>query len=247
MAAAIQLPQVKAPRRSAVVALLCVLAIGAAADEHPLAGEIRAYLAGNPIDGRLPEMTAGISDRSLSLNQKGYEAYAAKRYPAALDLFRRAILEDDGNSLAYYNAACVMALQFPALPQKDKEAAEMEILRFLFQAVERHWYWAVQQMVDPDLDAVRQIWPYASNEGQQVTLSEDFEYGSVYNVLADDGTVSLRSNRPDFEGGSGWYCYIGPYVFEFLPFAFPRIGGPPVENAVYVFPFERLSRPGEGR
>ncbi|TFG64782.1 MAG: hypothetical protein E4H36_02035 [Spirochaetales bacterium] len=233
--------------------LISMFLVPAAADRHPYKSDIEAYISGNSLDSRVAEIAGRTKAESMALNQQGYSLYAAQKYDAALEKFRQAVSADDGNSIAYYNAACVMALQYAAGAASDDELEALvpAIVRYLYQAAERDWFWALQMMADSDLDAVK----FYSGDilyGTEMrrTLSSDYEWGDVYNALNPDGSAVNYSNRQDYSDsdmGSGYYCIIGPYVFEYMPFAFWGIGQPPEENAVYFFPIDDFFEGGYGK
>ena len=222
-------------RKALILVVGCALTGAAGADRHPKAAEIQAYIDRNPIEPRLVEMTKGISRQSLSLNEQGYEAYEQKRYDAAIEKFREAMNADDRNSLPYYNAACSMALKYAALSDRDKPAMEMRILRYLKQAIERHWYWGLWMMADSDLDAVRRFSAGGDVEGLSITLRTDIEYGDLYNVLHRDGTFTNFTNREGGkELGRGYFCIIGSYVLRHMPLATTGPDSPPASHVNYV-------------
>ena len=213
-------------RKSLVLALALAGAVIApvGADRHPKAAQIQAYIDMNPIESKIPEMTKRITAESLALNTQGYEAYEQKRYETALQKFKQAISADDGNSLAYYNAACVMALTYASLPVGDRlPSMEMVILRYLRQAIERHWYWGLWMMADSDLDSVRRFSWEGGVDGLTLSLSKDPEDGNVDTILHDDGTVTNVTESP---GGAirleGYFCIIGGYVLQHIPEAILR-------------------------
>lgn len=213
----------------------------AVAEKHPKAIEIEATIRENGYESLVSEITSRVSDRSYTLNQEGYALYTQGKYDAALAKFKQAISADDGNSIAYYNAACVMALQYG--PGDYAQTQLFAIVRYLYQAMERDWYWALQMMSDSDLDAVKQFSTAYGGYADQmaIALSDDYEWGSVYNKLNPDGTVENFTNRMDYadaDMGHGYYCIIGGYVFEYMPFSQWGIGQPPDMQASYFYSVE---------
>jgi len=126
-----------------------------------------------------------------------------------------------------------MALQYPVIPEDDYDGRRVfvfSIVRYLNQARERHWCWALQMMADPDLDSVRRF-SGEYGEGLSRIIYDDFEWGSVWISLKPDGAAVARSNRQDWneEGGlgDGYYCIVGEYVFLYMPsFEFGFISSP---------------------
>jgi hypothetical protein len=226
----------------------CVAAGLAPAERHPKAEEIQAYINKHPFESRRPDIVAKITAESMSLNQEGMRLYGERRYGASLETFQKAIAADDGNSIAYYNAACVMALQYAAGSGSgaQRDRLLLSIVRYLKQAIEREWYWALQMMVDTDLDPVRSFSGHYGTE-LRYTLTEDIEWGDTINILNPDGTATNSTPREDRTTiGYGYYSIIGDrYVFEYMPAAASAVGSPPRDDVTYFFPIELfLGSPG---
>lgn len=208
-----------------ILIIVCstLILFSAFAEKHPMAGEIEAYISENGYGTKVQKITYRLSDRSNALNEEGYNLYTQEKYDAALAKFKQAISADDGNSIAYYNAACVMALQY-AIPSGgvSKDSLLPVIVRYLYQAMERDPYWALQMMIDSDLYEVRHFSSYYGGRGDQMarTIYSDYEWGGVWTSFGGDGTAVNVSGRQDWNEmgglGKGYYCIIGGYIFEYM-------------------------------
>lgn len=202
----------------------CLVLVSAAADRHPKTDEINALIRNYGYDQQITEIASMVSHQSMQLNQEGFKLYEQKKYDAALEKFKQAVSADDSNSIAYYNAACVVALQYASRPASDsgREALLPVIVRYLNQAGERSWYWALQMMADSDLNSVKSFSGTYGGYGDtmRITIGGDLEYGYTFKKLNRDGTTTIyaerdmqygaNENRSDYDG---YYCIIGGYVF----------------------------------
>ena len=192
-------------KKSALLVLVgFLITLPVAGDKHPKAAEIQRLLDQNPLDSRIPAMMILISRKSEDLNVEGYELYVEKRYNEAIKKFEDAVRTDPDNSFAWYNMACCYALL------SNGHQAGL----FLKKAVDLDWYYALQLMVDTDLDAQRHFYHIAVDSERS-----PFETGPFLHRFDSDGLIDLFDNYTDPPEylGSGFYSVFADIVVEFFP------------------------------
>jgi hypothetical protein len=197
-----------------------------AAGRYP---QIARAMAKDGYAGRQNAAVARIKKESMDLNRRGYALYEKKEYPGAADLFRQALVADDGNVFARYNLACALSLAWGdkdplQTPFRSRPALGKTVARLLAEAAAVDVHWLYKIFLDPDLDSLRSdLFSYEDWIPCPGDCCPDQWY-----TYRPNGTVRYGAGPTDLSGlpghesrptaeAEGWYAVIGDYVFVHVP------------------------------
>jgi hypothetical protein len=169
---------------------------------HPYQDELKGYLKELSSKEYQDNLIKNINKNSMNYNSKGFFAYKKADWDSAITLFKKAIELDSGNSYAYFNLACTLALKHK---KKMTQKITSEIMTHLEKAVSLDSYWCLKVFFDSDLAHLRGEWV----SGNEIPSDEVSPFSEI--IYFPDGQVKIMNEHiendfddgPEIKGGKG--------------------------------------------